>query len=224
MTFQKSFLMAIITVAACSPIIHWGLPAVAWSAIEANTEQAIPKAGRDDAKAASAFTSIVPVLRHPRCMNCHSSGDFPRQGDDLHRHTMNIRRGLNGEGVAGLRCSTCHQNHNLAGEHMPPGAPDWHLPSAREPMIWEGLSDRQLCELFKDPAHNGHRTVDGIVQHMNTPLVLWGWHPGEGRIPIPMPENEFLAKVKEWASHGAACPSETSSPQLTGGAHRFRVQ
>ena len=28
------------------------------------------------------FTAFVPVLRHPRCMNCHSLGDFPRQGDD----------------------------------------------------------------------------------------------------------------------------------------------
>ena len=215
MTLQKRFLVAIITVAACSPIIHWGLPALAWSAKHANAEQASPKAGRDDAKAVSAFESILPVLRHPRCMNCHSSGDFPRQGDDLHRHTMNVRRGINGQGVAGMRCGTCHQDHNLAGEHMPPGAPDWHLPSAREPMIWEGLSDRQLCEMFKDPARNGHRTVDGIVRHMNTPLVLWGWHPGEGRTPIPMPENEFLAKVKEWATHGAACPGEIGSSQAT---------
>jgi hypothetical protein len=212
MTFQKIFLMAIITVAACS-LIHWGFSSVAWSAIKANTEEASPKADRDDAQAADAFTAIVPVLRHPRCMNCHSSGDFPRQGDDLHRHTMNVRRGLNGQGVAGMRCSTCHQDHNLGGTHMPPGAPDWHLPSAREPMIWEDLSDRQLCELFKDPAHNGHRTVDGIVRHMSSPLVLWGWHPGEGRTPVPMPESEFLAKVKEWASRGAACPGESSSSQ-----------
>jgi hypothetical protein len=77
-------------------------------------------------------------------------------------------------------------------------------------MIWEGLSNRQLCELLKDPAHNGHRTVDGIVKHINTPLVLWGWHPGEGRTPIPLPESEFLAKINEWASHGAACPGETN--------------
>jgi hypothetical protein len=74
------------------------------------------------------------------------------------------------------------------------------------PMIWERLSDRQLCELFKDPQQNGHRNVDGIVEHMNTPLVLWGWSPGEGRTPIPMPQNKFLAKVKEWAAKGAACP------------------
>jgi len=222
MTLQKTVLAAIITIAACSLIIHWALPAVAWSVKHTNAEQA--RAMRDDAKAASAFESIVPVLRHPRCMNCHSGGDFPRQGDDLHRHTMNIRRGLNGEGVSGLRCSTCHQDHNLVGEHMPPGAANWHLPSAREPMIWERLSDRQLCELFKDPARNGHRTVDGIVRHMNTPLVLWGWHPGEGRTPIPMPENEFLTEVQEWATYGAACPGETGSSQATGTAHQFQTQ
>jgi hypothetical protein len=75
-------------------------------------------------------------------------------------------------------------------------------------MIWQGLQDRELCELLKDPKRNGHRTIQQIVEHMSTPLVLWGWHPGEGRTPIPMPENEFLAKVKEWAARGAACPAE----------------
>jgi hypothetical protein len=75
-------------------------------------------------------------------------------------------------------------------------------------MIWEGLSDRQLCELFKNSALNGHRTVDKIVQHMHSPLVLWGWHPGEGRTAIPVPESEFMSKVKDWASRGAACPEK----------------
>lgn len=163
---------------------------------------------RDDAAAAEAFQSMVPVLHHPRCMNCHSSGDFPRQGDDSHRHTMNVRRGLHGNGVAGMRCSTCHQDFNLEGLHVPPGAPEWHLPSPDMPMIWEGLSNRQLCELFKDPRQNGNRTVDEIVEHMNTPLVLWGWKPGEGRTPIPIPKTEFLANAKAWAAKGAACPAE----------------
>jgi hypothetical protein len=166
----------------------------------------------DDAGAAEAFESMVTVLHHPRCMNCHSKGDFPRQGDDSHRHTMNVRRGLHGNGVAGMRCSTCHQDFNLAGLHVPPGAPEWHLPSPVMPMIWEGLTDRQLCELFKDPKQNGNRTVDEIVEHMNTPLVLWGWNPGEGRTPIPVPQKEFLAKAKEWAAKGAACPEPPGAP------------
>jgi hypothetical protein len=166
-------------------------------------------AQRDDAAAAAAFREIVPVLRHPRCMNCHSQGDYPRQGEDSHRHTMQVRRGPDGHGVNSVKCSTCHQERNIVGVHTPPGAPEWHLPPPDMPMIWEGLTDRQLCELLKDPKQNGHRTVEQIVEHMSTPLVLWGWHPGEGRTPVPMPFTEFLARTKEWAARGAACPADS---------------
>lgn len=90
---------------------------------------------------------------------------------------------------------------------MPPGAPGWHLPPPEMPMIWEGLTNGQLCELLKDPAQNGHRSVEQIVEHMHTPLVLWGWSPGEGRTPIPASQQAFLADVKAWAANGGACPS-----------------
>jgi hypothetical protein len=180
---------------------------VAVQGAERATAQLIHQvAAHDDTGAAAAFEALVPVLRHPRCMNCHSKGDFPRQGDDSHRHTMQIHRGPDGQGVNAVKCSTCHQDRNLVGLHMPPGAPDWHLPSPTMPMIWEGLTDHQLCELFKNPQQNGHRTAEQIVEHMHTPLVLWGWSPGEGRTPIPTPQNEFLAKVQEWVTKGAACP------------------
>jgi len=177
---------------------------VMWaSRVEATTDTTAK-----DKMASAAFEAMLPVLRHPRCMNCHSAGDFPRQGDDSHPHIMDVRRGPDGQGVNAVKCSTCHQEHNLAGVHMPPGAPEWGLPSPGMPMIWEGLSDRQLCELLKDPKQNGHRTVEQIVEHMHTPLVLWGWKPGEGRTPIPYPRERFLEAVKVWAEHGAACPAE----------------
>jgi hypothetical protein len=177
---------------------------VMWaSRVEATTDTTAK-----DKMASAAFEAMLPVLRHPRCMNCHSAGDFPRQGDDSHPHIMDVRRGPDGQGVNAVKCSTCHQEHNLAGVHMPPGAPEWGLPSPGMPMIWEGLSDRQLCELLKDPKQNGHRTVEQIVEHMHTPLVLWGWDPGEGRTPIPYPRERFLEAVKVWAEHGAACPAE----------------
>jgi hypothetical protein len=169
------------------------------------------QSARNDLIAAQAFESIVPVLRHPRCMNCHSTGDFPRQGDDNHPHIMDIRRGPDGHGANAVKCSTCHQDHNLIGLHMPPGAPDWALPPPEMPMIWEGLTDHQLCELFKDPAQNGHRSVAQIVEHMHTPLVLWAWAPGEGRTPIPTSQTNFLASVEQWAANGAACPAATNT-------------
>jgi hypothetical protein len=78
-------------------------------------------------------------------------------------------------------------------------------------MIWEGLTDSQLCELLKDSRQNGHRSVQQIVEHMSTPLVLWGWNPGEGRTPIPVKLSEFQANLRDWAAKGAACPSGTSA-------------
>ena len=35
---------------------------------------------------------------HPRCMNCHPSGDVPLQGDDSHLHVQNVKRGDDGQG------------------------------------------------------------------------------------------------------------------------------
>jgi hypothetical protein len=165
-----------------------------------------PGAESSRSEAVAAFETMMPVLHHPRCLVCHSAGDYPRQGDDLHPHIMDVRRGPKGDGAAPVLCSTCHQGHNLVGAHMPPGAPDWQLPPPDNPMIWEGLSARQLCELLTDSKRNGGRDAQALEAHMHTPLVLWGWHPGEGRDPVPMPEHTFLAKVHLWTSAGAPCP------------------
>jgi|SRR5271155_5221432 len=155
------------------------------------------------------FTAFVSVLRNPRCMNCHSTGNFPRQGDDSHVHAQNVIRGKDGNGVTSQKCSTCHQDHNLAGLHLPPGAPKWHLPPATTPMIWSGLSDGALCRAIKDTNANGNRSVSVLVTHMTADkLVLWAWDPGDGRAPIPMPQKEFAVKVKAWETAGAPCPEK----------------
>ena len=60
------------------------------------------------------FLAIAPVLQHPRCMNCHTQVDAPRQGDDQHRHIINVRRGADGHGAAAMRCTTCHGRANNA--------------------------------------------------------------------------------------------------------------
>jgi hypothetical protein len=155
----------------------------------------------------SLFTAFVPVLRHPRCMNCHSQGNFPRQGDDGHPHYMNVLRGREGHGVTAEKCTTCHQDSNLAGAHLPPGAPNWGLPPAATPMIWQGLTDGQICRSLKNPKQNKNRSLDQLVEHLTEDkLVMWGWNPGEGRTPVPMPHEEFSAKIKQWQAAGAPCP------------------
>ena len=163
---------------------------------------------RDDAKARAAFLAIVPVLKHPRCLNCHANGDFPRQGEDSHTHIQNVKRGPLGHGVTSQKCATCHQTENVAGLNMPPGAPNWHLPPPNMPMIWEGKTPKQICLQIKDPKQNNGKTVAQIVEHVTSDkLVLWGWNPGEGRTMPPMSHQDFAAKFQEWARLGAACPN-----------------
>ena len=186
-------------------MIVW-MSTFALAQVNAGPKTFLDTSTKHDVAAARAFETMLPVLRHPRCMNCHSKGDFPRQGNDTHPHFMNVRRGPAGEGVAGVKCSACHQERNLDGPHLPPGAPDWRLPSPDKPMIWEGLTNRQLCELIKDPKQNGGHTIEQTVEHMESPLVQWGWKPGGGRDPVPMSQQDFMGAVKQWATNGAVCP------------------
>lgn len=164
-------------------------------------------AERDDARARELFVSIIPVLKHPRCLNCHATGDYPRQGDDSHIHTQNVKRGIEGRGKYSQKCSACHQEQNVAGLNMPPGAPGWHLPPAGTPMIWEGKTPGEICRQIKDPKQNNGKSIAQIVEHVTADkLVIWGWNPGEGRTPVPMPHDEFARRFQDWARYGAACP------------------
>ena len=150
------------------------------------------------------FNGIARVLDSPRCLNCHTVTDFPRQGDDRHPHRMNVSRGPDNHGAPGLQCSTCHTTMNQPGSGVP-GAPHWGL--APLSMGWEGLSPRDLCAVLKDPARNGHRSIDDLVRHMTAdPLVQWAWTPGEGRTTPPLSQSDFHSLVRHWASQGAQCP------------------
>ncbi len=202
--FSAAVIAAFLLICAASPFSH---PIEAAEPPSSSKNERGELSGSASSSDSSLFLAFVPVLRHPRCMNCHSSGDFPRQGDDGHPHTMNVQRGRDGHGVTAEKCSTCHQDHNLMGAHLPPGAPNWGLPPASTPMIWQGLTDGELCQSIKDPKRNRHRNVDQLVEHLTADkLVMWGWNPGEGRTPIPMSHDDFSAKVKAWRAAGAPCP------------------
>jgi cytochrome c5 len=163
---------------------------------------------RQDAEASrAAFLQVYRVLTSPRCQNCHPSGDAPLQGDDSHVHLQDVKRGKDGHGVYGMRCETCHQTKNLAGEHMPPGNPKWGLPPAEQKMVFVGRSPGDLCRQLKDPKQNGRRTLAMLLDHVaNDDLVGWGWNPGDGRTLPPLSRVETAAQMKVWIEGGAACP------------------
>ncbi|WP_372748556.1 hypothetical protein [Litorivivens sp.] len=151
-----------------------------------------------------AFGPIAEVLRHPRCMNCHTVTNFPRQTDQRLRHAQLVVRGKDGHGAPTLQCNACHQDRNVADGKVP-GAPHWHL--APLSMGWENLDDTQLCEALLDRSKNGNRSVSDLVHHMTVDaLVLWGWSPGGDRTLPPYPHAEFVSYLEDWADAGAPCP------------------
>jgi hypothetical protein len=162
---------------------------------------------KDDAAAREAFLAAYKVLMHPRCMNCHPAGDVPLQGDDSHLHTQNVKRGPDGKGKYALKCANCHQETNLAGENLPPGNPNWHLPSPEMPLVFQGKTPGELARQLKDPKQNGGKTLEQLLHHVaEDKLVLAGWEPGDGRTKPPLTHAEFVRKMREWVEKGAAAP------------------
>jgi len=155
------------------------------------------------------FDVMMKVLTHQRCVNCHPSGDRPRQGDERRVHNFNIQRGVTGHGMTNAKCSTCHQaeNNNYSGV---PGAPHWHL--APKSMAWEGLNRVEIAQSILDTSKNGGRSIEEIEKHLlEDPLVLWAFDPGltnEGvpREKPPVSKEVYFEAVKQWVADGAVIP------------------
>lgn len=160
--------------------------------------------------ALASFETVRAVLQHPRCQNCHPAGDAPLQGDDSHVHLQFVKRGPMGHGMVGAECSTCHGPANPPsnyGLRIPPGVDEgWHMPPPEMKMVFVGKTSRELCEQVKNPATNGGKDMAALRKHLDTSLVRWGWEPGFGRAPIPIPYATFVAAWEAWAGDGAPCP------------------
>lgn len=166
--------------------------------------------GDERTRSAALFLEASRVFFHPRCINCHPDGDSPAQGTPDRAHDPPVTRGADDRGVVGMRCTTCHQDHNLELSRVP-GAPEWHL--APKTMAWVNHTPHQICEQMKDPKRNGGRTLAQIVDHnAHDELVAWGWHPGNGREPAPGTQEQLGALVSAWVKTGAECPKEGERP------------
>ena len=152
------------------------------------------------------FGEISRVLVHPRCINCHPSGDVPHQRT-MELHDPPVVRGPADNGVAGLECTSCHQDRNQVLTRVP-GAPKWHL--APIEMAWVGKSVSYICNQIKDPKRNGGKTLAQLVEHNgHDKLVAWGWAPGADREPAPGTQAQFGALTAAWVETGAECPEES---------------
>ena len=170
-----------------------------------STDIAIEKASSE------AFDIMMQVITHKRCVNCHPSGDRPRQGEDSHIHYFNVQRGEDGHGNEGLKCQTCHQKRNNDYSGVP-GAPHWHL--APKSMAWEGMNRVEIAKAILDKTKNGGRSLQEIEKHLTEdPLVLWAFNPGlnnegEQREKPPVSKEAYLKAVRQWVAEGAIIPNE----------------
>ncbi|HTS13720.1 MAG TPA: hypothetical protein VMH00_16495 [Candidatus Limnocylindrales bacterium] len=161
-----------------------------------------PPASQADALA--AWSRIATVLQSPRCLNCHQA-ESPLQGDSRRPHIPHVVRGSDGHGVGAMRCGNCHNETGNNLTSRTPGAPHWSL--APISMLWQGLSVGELCRSVRDPQHNGKRSAEALIEHMGSdPLVGWGWNPGPGLKPVPIPRLEVVSLMKTWTSGGMPCP------------------
>ena len=156
----------------------------------------------DEARAKALFGEMAKVIQHPRCLNCHPSGDSPLQGDAMKPHQPLVVRGEDNHGAPAMKCSTCHGESNFRNV---PGHPHWHL--APIEMAWVGKSQTEICLQLKDPERNGGKTLDEIVEHMaEDSLVGWGWNPPDHLEPAPGNQKLAGELTRAWVDAGAHCP------------------
>jgi hypothetical protein len=205
MLARSSALMLATTCAAaiaCSPASPQPAPA---SLKQPSEFQSIANPAE---RSLAIFAEIGKVLTHPRCMNCHPSGEHPLQGADHHEHRPPVWR--SDTGSYGTPCGECHTEknvtlHEAATYKSIPGQPRWGV--APLSMAWEGKSLGEICRQLKDTARNGGRDLALLQEHVaRDDLVAWGWTPGPGREPAPGTQEAAGQLVQAWIDSGAECP------------------
>ena len=161
-----------------------------------------------------AWQRVYSVLTHPRCINCHTAGAYPQQGDERRPHRFNVVRGQAGTGVAAFTCAACHQRVNADSTGVP-GAPGWHL--APLSMQWQDIRDRimssgAVCRAVTDRSKNHNLDGPGLLKHhAEDSLVLWAFQPGRSidaaRSVPPLTHDEFVAATRTWVEAGVPCPT-----------------
>jgi hypothetical protein len=167
-----------------------------FAGVAAAAENSAAPAAAGQMQASQAlFLQLAPVLKHPRCSNCHIVGDMHKTGDEQKPHKPRKVRG------------TCAKCHGYKNSPRAPGAVDWRAPPAA--MGWDERSPAEICHNLTNPATNGNRTPQDLAYHVtSSPNVLWAWHPG-GQLSVPpLPFAEFKAVFARWVDSGAHCPDE----------------
>ena len=149
------------------------------------------------------FQKMLPVVRHPRCMNCHGGinpGTIAHPGGAITTET----------------CVTCHGDTN-----------EWSIPSVDH--FFVGKSDRQLCALFANFASNmgygpfitSHIEGDELIKLAFDGVMGGARTPGAGNPPDPPADpppgdhSAFTRLAQDWVDQGhGACDVDGTIEQV----------
>jgi len=153
--------------------------------------------GRNHAAAVAAFKTMLPVLRHPRCANCHANvtywdqepehgGPATHKGGDINELPESDKDSFGNRNVKFTPCADCHTKAPPAWDHTGP--------------VWTGLDDYQMCQQMKRAAFNGVNLLGHMREDELIKLAFDGRRAMEDVTPEPPPlsHSQFLRATTEW--------------------------
>lgn len=204
---KKSFLFLII------PLISIAAAVLGFKSTLTNTVSASEYTAATPiiAENETPYETMMSVISHPRCVNCHPSNKVPKRGMNKTPHPFGRDGATSNLSFDVLLCASCHKekNDDFAGQ---PGAPHWDLAPAS--MEWEGLTKAEIAASMLNPENNGNRSNEEILKHLTEDeLVLWAFNPGlhpDGtpREKPPVSQEVYVKAVKTWFENGAVIPEE----------------
>ena len=169
--------------------------------------QACPLTLAEEHKASLAFEAMMPVLTHPRCLNCHGG---------INEKLPFKEGGHMGDDVTDPDdCKDCHRGvRNLL---RPGRLADWSTPPSV--FFFKGKSSLELCNQFKEvelrpekfvghmtnenggvqfaeAAYQGDRNLNDTGQNISRATTGRDMVPE----PPPIPRSELIAHAREWAT------------------------
>lgn len=156
----------------------------------------------EQTEAVKRFDALMPVIQHPRCVNCHGGIDFFSAGyEDLHgggavEMVDREVKGPDGSIIAHRRpdfatCASCHDAQTRRR---------WEIPAPMLNVNFAGRTAAQICEQMKRHSQNPGTLILHIEKDE---LIRLGFEGRRGftslsRLPPPMTAEGFNAKVAAW--------------------------
>lgn len=164
-------------------------------------------AGEDEDDPLAMFAALMPVLKSPRCVNCHGGTD-PAADLNHGGGQVNVRFDDEGDMEPDEGCLSCHNAPNVSF---------WMLAPKRFSLVGKELL--QLCRQFRsNPGMMDLRSETGraaFLDHLVTDALIVNAFVGNRGIadeslqPPPMTHQRFIALARHWLEDGeGACAND----------------